>query len=210
MDALLLVDIQNDFLPGGALAVPEGDAVIPVIHTLYPFFSQIIASKDWHPKEHKSFASVHGKNVGEVIDLNGIPQILWPDHCIQETFGSQFSAALDTQPIKKIFFKGVDCEIDSYSAFFDNGKQHDTGLFAYLTKLGVKTLYIAGLATDYCVKYSVLDAVSLGFKTYVIKDGCRAVNLNPEDESKALDEMKQAGAEIIYSSEIIASRDRIS
>ena len=165
MKALLLVDLQNDFLPGGALAVPEGDQVISVVNSLLKkkIFDCIVASKDCHPLDHGSFAVAHGRQAGQEIDLFGLKQILWPVHCVQGTQGAEFDPGLDTSKIEKIFYKGVEKNIDSYSAFFDNGHRRETGLQAYLHERGVRDLYVAGLATDYCVKYSVLDAAKMGF-----------------------------------------------
>lgn len=165
-------------------------------------FSCIIASKDWHPKKHGSFAKTHGKPIGETIQLNGISQVLWPEHCVQNSLGSEFPKTLHQEKIGKLIFKGTDSGFDSYSAFFDNGHEKSTGLDAYLKKHGITDLYIAGLATDYCVKFSVLDALSLGFRTFLVLDACRAVNLQPEDEKKALEEMISAGAKVVFAKEL--------
>jgi nicotinamidase/pyrazinamidase len=203
MKALLLVDLQNDFMPGGALAVPEGDQIIPIINSLLKMkFDCVLATKDWHPHDHGSFAALHGKQPGEVIDLFGLEQILWPVHCVQEMRGAEFAPGFNTSKIDKVFYKGIDRDIDSYSAFYDNGHRRATGLEAYLREIGTQQLYVAGLATDYCVKYSVLDAAKMGFNIYVIEDGCKAINLQVEDEKKAFQEMEAAGAHMIYSSDI--------
>jgi nicotinamidase/pyrazinamidase len=200
MKALILVDLQNDFMPGGALAVPDGDQMISVANRLQPGFDLVVATKDWHPANHGSFASQHaGKQVGERIDLNGLPQILWPDHCVQQTPGAAFVDGLETGLIERVFFKGTEPGIDSYSAFFDNGHRQATGLGDYLQARGVTDVYLAGLATDYCVKFSALDAVQLGFSVHVIEDGCRAVNLQPGDGRRALEEMRQAGIRLVCS-----------
>lgn len=200
--ALLIVDVQNDFVPGGTLAVKKGDQIIPLINALLQKnFDHKIATKDWHPSNHGSFASQHHKKPGEVIILNGIQQILWPDHCIQNSSGSDFVPGWDVGKIEKIFYKGTDAGIDSYSTFFDNDHRKSTGLKEYLRERGVVEVFIAGLATDYCVKYSALDSVKSGFKTYVIKDACRGVNLKPNDSQLALDEMQKMGAEIITTEE---------
>ncbi|MBN1849771.1 MAG: bifunctional nicotinamidase/pyrazinamidase [Deltaproteobacteria bacterium] len=197
-EALILVDIQKDFLPGGALVVPEGDAIIPVVNELIPQFGLVLACKDWHPHDHGSFASQHpGKKPGDIIILNGLEQILWPDHCVMETPGAEFAQGLNTNGIHKIFPKGTDPAIDSYSAFFDNGHQQDTGLGPYLKEEGVEKVFIVGLATDYCVKFTALDAQGLGFKTTVIKQGVRGVELNPGDCDKAFQDMIHAGIDII-------------
>ena len=202
MDALIVVDIQNDFLPGGALAVKEGDRVIPIINKLLEFpFDLKIASQDWHPADHGSFASVHKKKPGDRILLNGLEQILWPDHCIQDTYGSDFPKTLHTDKFDRIFHKGADKNIDSYSTFFDNGHLKSTGLDEYLKNEKVTKLYLVGLATDYCVKYSVFDASKLGYEVIVIEDGCRGVNLNPDDSKKALQEIGKL-AKIVQSEDI--------
>jgi nicotinamidase/pyrazinamidase len=182
MRALILVDVQNDFLPGGALAVKEGDKIIPKINELLQKpFDCIVASKDWHPKEHVSFASRHRMKPGSVIPWHGTEQILWPDHCVQGSKGAEFASGWDTSKIYKVFYKGTDREIDSYSTFFDNDKRRATGLAQFFQEKGITKIYIAGLATDYCVAYSVRDACQLGFATYVIVDACRGVNLHPGD-----------------------------
>lgn len=201
---LLLVDIQNDFLPGGALAVSDGDKIIPPVNRIQPRFQHILATQDWHPADHGSFASQHaGRAPGEIVDLHGIQQILWPDHCVQHTHGAAFAGELDTQRIERVFHKGADPRVDSYSAFFDNGNKHATGLADYLREHGLTDVYIAGLATDYCIKYSALDAARLGFKTFVIADACRAVNMHPGDDARALDEMRVAGVRVIESTELL-------
>jgi nicotinamidase/pyrazinamidase len=202
MNALIVTDIQNDFLPGGALAVSQGDEVIPIANRLQPKFDLVVATQDWHPADHGSFASNHaGKRVGETIDLNGLPQILWPVHCVQGTRGAKFSEELSTSRIQRIFQKGLDAGIDSYSAFFDNARRKDTGLGGYLWREGVEQVYILGLTTDYCVKFTALDAVSLGFDAYVILDGCRGVNLRPGDVDRAVAEMRQNGVSFVRSTD---------
>ncbi|MCE5318980.1 MAG: bifunctional nicotinamidase/pyrazinamidase [Parachlamydia sp.] len=204
MRALLLVDIQNDFMPGGALGVKEGDQIIPLINDLLKKkFDAIVASKDWHPRDHVSFASRHHTKPGEVIELpGGMQQILWPDHCVQDTKGAEFAPGWDTGKVQKVFFKGVDREIDSYSAFFDNGHLRDTGLGKYLKDLGIDEIYIAGLTTEYCVNYSVHDAAKHGFKTVVILDACRGVNLQEGDAAKAVEKMRSLGTEFVNTRDI--------
>jgi len=203
MYALLLSDIQNDFLPDGALEVKGGDAIIPIVNKLIKKFEIVIATQDWHPRNHKSFASNHvERKPGEMIKLSGLDQILWPDHCVQGTPGAEFSDQLDTSTIKRIFKKGTESDIDSYSGFFDNGHLKATGLVDYLREIKVDGVFIVGLATDYCVKFTALDAVAEGFETYVIEDGTKAVNLQPGDDNNAIKEMKQAGVKIISSSEL--------
>jgi len=200
--ALIMVDIQNDFMPTGALPVSGGHEVIPIANKIQKKFNLVIATQDWHPASHKSFAKHHaGKKAGDVITLADLPQVLWPDHCVQNTKGAEFVATLDISQVK-IFPKGTDVEIDSYSGFFDNGHRKDTGLGDYLRQHGVTEVYILGVATDYCVKYTALDAVKLGFKTYLIEDGCRGVNLKPNDVPNAIEEMKRAGVEIIQSGDL--------
>lgn len=205
MTALILVDLQNDFIPGGALAVSEGDKIIPIIDKLIKQdFDLIVATKDWHPADHGSFASNHpGKKPGDRVELDRLVQILWPDHCVQNTHGSEFAKGWDTNCIQMIFYKGTDKHIDSYSTFYDNGHRKSTGLGEFLTEKGIKDVYVAGLATDYCVKYSVLDAIKLGFNVYVIEDACRGVNLKPGDSQHALNEMRQLGAHMITSEELL-------
>jgi nicotinamidase/pyrazinamidase len=198
MNALILVDIQNDFLPGGALAVPHGDDVITVANQQQTRFDLIVATQDWHPPDHQSFAANHvGKQVGDWVRVNGVPQQLWPVHCVQETPGADFAAALKKERWARVFQKGVDREIDSYSGFFDNGRIKDTGLGAYLRQQGVDSVFVMGLATDYCVKFTALDAVSLGFRTHLILDGCRGVNLEPNDAQQAVEAMKAAGVFVV-------------
>lgn len=205
-NALIIVDLQNDFMPFGALPTKDGDEVIEVANRLIPKFDVVVASQDWHPADHGSFASHYaGKSAGDHVKLAGVDQILWPDHCVQGTKGAQFVEGLLTSDIDKIFQKGVDPNIDSYSTFFDNAHKRDTGLHQYLKEHFVKDVYVLGLATDYCVKFSVLDALHLGYNTYVIVDGCRAVNLFPDDSEKAFAEMDWAGARLTTSDEFLAS-----
>jgi len=203
MDALLVIDIQIDFCPGGALEVADGDQVIPVANRLIDQFELVVATQDWHPGNHKSFAANHPwRYPGQVIDLNGLDQILWPIHCVQGSFGAEFAPGLDTGQFERIFTKGTDPEIDSYSGFFDNGHRKATGMGEYLKEKDVDTVYVVGLAADYCVKFTVLDALELGFKTYLVTDGTRGVNLEPDDTEKALKEMSEKGAILIDSADI--------
>lgn len=204
MTALLLVDLQNDFLPGGSLGVKNGDQILPIINRLLTHpFDVVAATQDWHPSDHGSFAETHGKKIGEVVDLKGLKQILWPVHCVQGTKGAQFPEHWDHSKVKKIFHKGTDKDVDSYSAFFDNGHRKSTGLHDFLQSRGIKDIYIAGLTTDYCVKYSVMDALKLGYNVFVVLDACKPVNLSSDDEEKAVQEMLQEGANMIYSSELV-------
>jgi nicotinamidase/pyrazinamidase len=203
MKALIIVDLQNDFLPGGALPVPQGDEVIPLANELQRRFELVLATQDWHPPDHGSFAANHpGKKPGDRIILDGIEQILWPIHCVQNTFGAEFAGAFDTSRIAHVFHKGVDPLIDSYSTFFDNAHRRHTGLAHHLEKRSIKDIYLMGLALDYCVKYSALDARQLGLNTHVILDGCRGIELEPGDIGRALDEMKRAGAVLLKSSDL--------
>ena len=203
MKVLLIVDIQNDFLPGGALEVGHGDAIIPIVNRILGNFDLVVATQDWHPPNHKSFASNHeNRKPGEIVKLNDLDQVLWPDHCIQGTPGSLLSDRLDTNGINRIFVKGTDPTIDSYSGFFDNGHLKSTGLGDYLKANNVDEVYIVGLATDYCVKYTALDSLEEGFETYVIADGTRAVNLQPDDYDRAIKEMTEAGVKIIDSRDL--------
>lgn len=200
MKALLVVDVQYDFLPGGALAVKDGDQIIPIINKIQPKFDLVVATQDWHPTDHGSFAANHkGKRPGEIIKLAGLDQVLWPVHCLQHTAGAAFHHDLDWQSWDAVFQKGINPVVDSYSGFYDNNRMQDTGLSKYLKNKGVKEIYVVGLATDYCVKYTVLDAISEGFETYLVEDATRGVNILPEDSQKAVQEMVQAGARVIHS-----------
>ncbi len=199
--ALILVDLQNDFMPTGALPVPQGDNVIPLANALQAYFECIIATQDWHPENHGSFAANHpGRSAGDRIELAGLPQILWPTLCVQATVGAELVKMLNIDRLTKVFQKGSDPTIDSYSGFFDNGHRKSTGLGDYLRRLQISDVYIMGLALDYCVKYTVLDACQLGFKTFLIEDACRGVNINSEDSVIAIREMQAAGASVIQSS----------
>ena len=200
MKALVVVDLQNDFCPGGALAVPEGDRVIPLVNRIQSRFDLVVATQDWHPPGHLSFAANHpGRSPGEVIELAGLKQVLWPVHCVQDTPGAGFHPALDLGRVRRVFPKGIDPEIDSYSTFFDNAHRRATGLAEFLGDQGVGEIYLAGLATDYCVKFSALDAVALGFSTAVILDACRGVELRPGDAALAVAEMQAAGVKMVAS-----------
>jgi nicotinamidase/pyrazinamidase len=201
--ALVLVDLQYDFCPGGALAVPRGDETIAVAQRLIPRFDTVVATQDWHPRDHASFAVHHpGKEPGQVIELGGKPQVLWPVHCVQDTRGAELHAGLDRSRITEVFKKGTDPQIDSYSGFFDNHHLKATGLGDWLKQRGVTQLYVLGLATDYCVKATVEDGCRLGFDVWVVEDGCRAVELAPGDGDRALYAMRAAGATVIPSGTI--------
>ena len=195
MNTLLLIDIQNDFMPGGALAVSRGDETVPVVNALMPHFDLIVATQDWHPVDHGSFSANHpGRSLFETIDLDGLPQTLWPVHCVQNTGGALFAPGLDTRRIEKVFPKGQNPRIDSYSGFYDNGHRATTGMGEWLKTRGVQRLTVAGVATDYCVKFTVLDALAAGFKVEVLTRACRGVNLASGDDERALADMKAAGA----------------
>ena len=205
MKALLLIDIQNDFLPGGRLAVPDGDAIIPLINKLQPQFDLVVATKDWHPAGHQSFASSHaGRSQFEQIDLHGLPQVLWPDHCTQASTGAELAPTLHTELVEAIFRKGTNLEIDSYSAFFDNGHRKSTGLADYLRGRGVTQVFIAGLAGDYCVYYSALDALAAGFTTSVITDATRAISA--DGFLVALADLRVKGAHLLESASVLAAQ----
>lgn len=201
MQALLLIDLQYDFMPGGALAVAGGDEVVAVANRLMGAYAVVVATQDWHPANHASFASQHpGRQVGEVIALGGGPQILWPDHCVQGTRGAELHADLERDGIDEVVRKGADREIDSYSGFFDNDQRRTTGLERLLRTRGVDAVHVMGLATDFCVKFTALDALRLGFRTSVIGEGCRAVNRAPGDGAAAIREMVDAGVTIVQPS----------
>ena len=177
MKALIIVDVQLDFLPGGALAVPNGDEIIPLINELQSYVDLVVATQDWHPAGHKSFASAHeGKNVFETIELEGLEQVLWPDHCVQGTPGAGFSPDLHMNHVEAIFRKGMEPGIDSYSGFYDNGHRKATGLGAYLKGRGVTEVWVCGLASDYCVYFTALDGLEQGFKTTLIEDASRPID----------------------------------
>jgi nicotinamidase/pyrazinamidase len=198
MKALILVDIQNDFCPGGALAVADGDAVVPIANRLMDAVDVVLATQDWHPADHGSFASNHpGRKLFDLADLGGLPQVMWPDHCVQWTGGAQFHPGLDTKRITRVFPKGTDAPIDSYSGFFDNGKRKATGLGDWLKAKGVTEVLICGLATDYCVKATAIDAAGLGFTTRLMLDGCRGVGMQANHIPDALAAMQAAGVQII-------------
>jgi nicotinamidase/pyrazinamidase len=194
---LVLVDVQNDFMPFGSLPVDDGDAVVAVANALMPRFEFVAASQDWHPADHASFASSHpGSIPGDVVELIGGSQVLWPDHCVQNLPGASFHSGLDVAGIDAVVRKGVDRDIDSYSAFFDNGHLRDTGLAQLLASRGVNEVWLLGLATDYCVRWTALDARELGLACVVVKDGVRAVDLEPGDGDRALAELAAAGCVI--------------
>lgn len=192
--ALLVIDVQNDFCPGGALAVPDGDAVVAAANRLMPAYDLVVATQDWHPPEHCSFASQHpGAALHDVVPVAGIEQALWPDHCVRGTAGAALHPALDTRRVNLILRKGVRPALDSYSAFFENDRRTATGLAGYLRALGVRQVALCGLATDYCVRYSALDAARLGFAVDVLTGACRGVDTPPGSVAAALAELRAAG-----------------
>lgn len=201
MTALILVDIQNDFLPSGALAVPKGNTIIPIVNGLQTQFDLVVASQDWHPKNHASFASNHHKKQEfDVIDLNGTNQVLWPNHCVQDTYGAEFSSELNTARIAAIFRKGMHTQVDSYSSFFDNNKTHHTGLEAYLKSMQVTEVYVCGLAADYCVYFTAKDAKAAGFNTFYITDA--TCYIDETSYQTAINDLTENGVQLIKSTEI--------
>lgn len=209
MKALIIIDVQYDFLPGGALAVNEGDQIIPVINQLQKKFDFIVATQDWHPADHGSFAINHkGKNPGDFIQLGNVEQVLWPAHCVQDSPGAEFHQAIDQTKWSHIIRKGTNPYVDSYSGFFDNDRRENTGLSQYLKENGVEEVVVTGLATDYCVKFTVLDAIKEGFEATVVTDATKAVNLSPQDYDSAIKEMVKSGAEAKSSREILAGLSR--
>ena len=204
MKALLIVDMQYDFLPGGALGVQDGDQIVPIINQLQEKFDFIVATQDWHPADHGSFAANHkGKVPGDFVQLGNEQQVLWPVHCVQGSKGAMFHQDLDQAKWKKIIQKGTNPYVDSYSGFFDNDRRQDTGLSKFLADHGVEEVVITGIATDYCVKFTVLDAIKEGFEATVVKDATKAVNLRPDDFDLAIKEMVKAGAEVVNSNKFL-------
>ena len=201
MRTLIIIDVQNDFIPGGALAVPGGDEIVPLINRLQPKFDLVIATQDWHPEGHASFASSHlGKKQFESIKIDGLDQVLWPDHCVQNSEGAEFHPDLDTARVEAIFRKGTNPKIDSYSGFYDNAHLKSTGLAGYLREKGVKELYFCGLAAEFCVFFSLKDALEEGFQATLIEDATRALDNDQFDKAKA--EIRQKGGKLITSEEI--------
>ena len=198
-DVLLVIDVQNDFCPGGALAVPEGDAVVPVVNRLGRRFADVVMTQDWHPAGHLSFASAHpGRQPFETIDLAYGAQTLWPDHCVQGSEGAQFHRGLDLPQAELVVRKGFRRAIDSYSAFYENDRRTPTGLAGYLRERGFRRIFLAGLATDFCVHYSAVDARRAGFAAVLVEDGCRAIDLGGS-LAEAMQKMAAAGVERIAS-----------
>jgi nicotinamidase/pyrazinamidase len=201
--ALVLVDLQYDFMPGGALAVAHGDETVAVARALMSKFPTVVATQDWHPPSHSSFAANHpGTQPYQVIELNGLPQVLWPAHCVQGTRGAELHEDLDLDRVTHVFAKGTDPAIDSYSGFFDNGHRKATGMGEWLREHGVTELFVLGLATDYCVKATAIDGRGLGFDVTLVEDGCRGVELAAGDSAKAIAAMREAGVAVVSSSAV--------
>ncbi len=182
----------------------EGGQIVPIVNRIQAQFDLVVATQDWHPANHGSFAASHpGRKAGDVIELDGLRQILWPVHCVQNTVGAAFVPALNMKQVAEVFQKGTDVRIDSYSGFFDNGHRRATGLAEFLRSRNVKEVFIAGLATDYCVKFTALDAIRLGFNTLLIEEACRGVDLNAGDVERAVGEMREAGVEVVKNVEAL-------
>jgi nicotinamidase/pyrazinamidase len=202
--ALLVIDVQNDFCPGGNLAVESGDEVVPVINRLMPAFSRVVATQDWHPPNHVSFASIHiGRKPLDLFDAEGIEQVLWPDHCVQGTRGAELHPRLEAGRIGLVLRKGMRPGLDSYSAFFENDRRTDTGLRHYLKGMKLRDLYVCGLATDYCVLASALDARRLGFRVTLVLDACRGVDFPKGSIEKAIASMQKAGVRVTESGALL-------
>ena len=205
MRALIIIDIQNDFCAGGTLEVPNGDQIIPLVNDLAGQFDLVVATQDWHPPTHKSFASNHrGKQPFEVITLGGLEQVLWPDHCVQGTRGAEFHPQLDIRPVEAVFRKGMDPEIDSYSGFYDNGRKKSTGLTGYLRERKVEEVYVCGLAADYCVYFTARDAVQSGFRTHYIEDATRAISADQFDAAR--EELAALGVVLLDSGRLLSPK----
>ncbi len=205
MSTLILIDLQIDFFPVGALPVPESEQVITVANELIDCFDLVVATQNWYPPDHLSFAANHlWRKPGQVIDLNGSKQSLRTMHCVRNSFGAEFHPDLNTSKFSKVVYKGTDPVIDSYSAFYDNAHWKSTGLGEWLKEKGVDELYFMGLTTDFCVKFSVLDALALGFRVWLVKDGCRG--LDPRASEQAIAEMVEKGALLIRADEIKGSK----
>jgi nicotinamidase/pyrazinamidase len=206
MRALILVDLQNDFMPGGRLAVADGHAIVPLANQLMDAVDVVVATQDWHPAGHESFASAHpGRAPGDRIDLHGIDQVLWPDHCVQWTGGAAFAPGLRTARVERVFAKGTDPTIDSYSGFWDNGRRKRTELGPWLAGRGVTDVVVCGLALDYCVQFTALDAVDAGLRVTLARDATRAVELRPGDGAAALAHMAAAGVTLADCAQVSAS-----
>ena len=203
MEALLIIDVQNDFCPGGALEVPNGNQIIPTINKLSKKFDIVIQTQDWHPDSHSSFASSHqDKETFETIEMPYGQQVLWPDHCIQGSHGADFHSHLETSRSQLIIRKGFRKNIDSYSAFYENDETTTTGLSGYLRERGIETLYAVGLATDFCVKWSVIDGIKEGFNIFVVEDAVKGIDIEGSVD-QAWNEMLDEGAQKISSNQLL-------
>jgi nicotinamidase/pyrazinamidase len=203
MKSLIVVDMQNDFMPGGPLGVARADQLVPIINRLMPKFPLCVCSQDWHPIHHISFSMNHpGKKAGDVIEVGGLMQVLWPIHCVQNTEGAELVQTLNRSGFQGYFHKGTDPMVDSYSTFFDNARKHSTGLERFLKDRFVDAIYFAGVATDYCVLYSASDALELGFKVYVVEDACAGIDLHQGDVKRALETIAAKGGRIIRSTDL--------
>jgi nicotinamidase/pyrazinamidase len=201
--ALLIIDVQNDFCPGGSLAVPEGDQVIPVINRISGLFPHVVATKDWHPSDHVSFASAHpGREPMQTIEYNGMSQMLWPDHCVKGSSGAAFHPDLDVRPVNIVLHKGAKTHLDSYSAFFENDKATSTGLDSYLRGLGFEQVVVVGLAEDVCVFFTATDAARLGYATTVVTDATRGVNAPEGALDRARESMEGEGVRFVSSADL--------
>jgi nicotinamidase/pyrazinamidase len=202
-DALIVVDVQNDFCPEGALAVPDGDAIVPKINRISRAFPVVVATQDWHPGGHISFASSHeGKEPFQPIEIAGAKQMLWPDHCVEGTPGADFHPDLDSAAFRVVLRKGTNREVDSYSAFVENDRRTTTGLAGLLRELGVERIFVSGLATDVCVRATALDGRDTGFEVALLEDACRAVDVPPGNLASALEEMRGRGVRILRTDEL--------
>jgi len=201
-NCLIITDIQNDFCPGGALAVAEGNEIIPIVNSLAQKFDKVVATQDWHPSDHVSFAATHNKELYDVITIDGIQQVMWPVHCVQGSLGADFHKDLDLRPVDLIIRKGSHRSIDSYSTFMENDKKTITGLHSYLQGFAIQDLYFCGLATDYCVYYSAVDARNMGFNVSVILDACRGVDVPAGNLADTVQAMKERGIRILNHDEL--------
>ncbi len=202
MRALIIVDIQNDFVTGGKLEVPSGEQIIPLVNELAGHFDLVVATQDWHPPSHKSFASNHpGKKPFDIVDLEGLRQVLWPDHCVQGSHGAEFHPSLNMNPVEAVFRKGMNPQIDSYSAFYDNGHKRSTGMAGYLREQKIDSLYVCGLAADYCVYYTAKDSLECGFKTFCIEDATRAISA--DTFAQARHDLTNSGVTFITSDQVL-------
>jgi len=203
MKTLIIIDVQNDFIPGGSLAVAEGDEIVETINLLQEKFELIIATQDWHPESHSSFAANHlGKEEFETIELRGEEQVLWPVHCVQNTQGAKFSSLLNTSKIEAIFRKGMNPELDSYSGFYDNAHEKSTGLAGYLKEKKAEDLYFCGLAADYCVYFSIMDALNIGFNATLIEDATKAIDPSRFKDLKQT--ILRKGGKIVQSKDLLS------